>query len=276
MTISLLRPDPLEMGREWARTVEEEYEQVESVREWQEQDYYQPIAHHFASDPHRSDEILDGLRELSSPDSTWLDVGAGGGRYALPLALVNKAVIAIEPSSGMRDVLTEQARTHGITNIELHDYHWPEGSDQVSADISLNSHVGYDIRDINGFIDGLERASQRLCVTLMMDRAPSGGFVRLWEKVHGFKRQQLPAMREFVHLLLARGAAPEIRLFPRDFRQWNDNDLIKSARRRLWLVEGSEKDRRLQQLLKEERAAGVNDYQRATLVAMITWQPSAG
>ena len=77
----------------------------------------------------------------------------------LPLALANKAVIAVEPSGGMRGVLTEQAETHGITNIELHDYRWPEGSDKVSADISLNSHVGYDIRDINGFVDGLE-ASQ--------------------------------------------------------------------------------------------------------------------
>ncbi len=275
MTQSSLRPDPDELGREWERIVIEEYEQVEAVREWQHDDYYKPIARHFADDPNRTDdEILERLKALSSPEATWLDVGAGGGRYALPLALVSKAVIAVEPSGGMREVLSGQAEQHGISNIDLRAYRWPEGSEQVSTDISLNAHVGYDIRPINAFIDGLERASRELCVTLMMDRAPSGGFVRLWEQVHGFKRPQLPAMREFVHLLLARGATPEIALFPRISSRTYDEDTVRTeARRRLWLVEGSEKDRHLQQLVTEELAAGVDDYQQPTVIAMISWQP---
>ena len=276
MSVSLLRPDPAEMGQEWRRIVEEEYEQVESIREWQDEDHYQPIAHHFTADPRRDDdEILNRLKAFSDPETTWLDIGAGGGRNALPLALASKLVIAVDPSGGMRDVLAGQAEQHGIANIDIRDYRWPEGSDDVSADISLNAHVGYDIRDINGFIDGLERATNRLCISLMMDQAPSGGFVRLWEKVHGFKRQQLPAMREFVHLLLARGATPAIELFPRSFRPWQEDDLRESARRRLWLVEGSEKHRRLQQILNEELAAGIDDYQQPTVIALISWEPPA-
>ena len=276
MSVSLLRPDPAEMGREWRRIVEEEYEQVESIREWQDEDHYQPIAHHFTADPRRDDdEILNRLKEFSDPETTWLDIGAGGGRNALPLALASKLVIAVDPSGGMRDVLAGQAKQHGITNIDIRDYRWPEGSDEVSADISLNAHVGYDIRDINGFIDGLERATNRICISLMMDQAPSGGFVRLWEKIHGFKRQQLPAMREFVHLLLARGATPVIELFPRSFRPWQEDDLRESARRRLWLVEGSEKCQKLQQILDEELAAGIDDYQQPTVIALISWEPPA-
>ena len=273
MSISPLRPDPNQLGEDWARIVKEEYEQVESIREWHDDDHYQPIAHHFAADPHRDDPILNRLRDLSSPETTWLDVGAGGGRYALPLALANQAVIAVEPSAGMREVLSGEAERHDIDNLQLLDFRWPDGSDQVSAGISLNSHVGYDVRDINGFVDGLERASRDLCVTLMMDRAPSGGFVRLWEQVHGFKRQQLPAMREFVHLLLARGATPAIDLFPRDVQEWDVEDLQHSARRRLWLTEGSDKDQRLQRILDEERRAGMNDYQLPTSIGMIRWRP---
>lgn len=274
MTSSGLRPDPQELGREWLRIVEEEYEQVESIREWHDEDHYEPVAHHFAADPFRTDdEIVNRLKKFSSPDTTWLDIGAGGGRNALPLALVSKRVIAVDPSAGMRGVLSEEAEKHDITNIEIHDYRWPEGSDRLSADISLNAHVGYDIRDINGFINGLEHASRDLCISMLMDRAPSGGFVRLWEKVHGFKRQQLPAMREFLHLLLARGTSPEIELFPRSFRQWEEGDLLRSARQRLWLVEGSEKDRKLRQVIAEERAAGFDDYQQPTMIAMISWRP---
>ncbi len=275
MTTSSLRPDPIELGHEWRRIVEEEYEQVESIREWRDEDHYEPVAHHFAADPYREDdEIVNRLKSFAGPETTWLDIGAGGGRNAFPLALVSRQVIAVEPSAGMRGVLANQAEEHGITNVAVHDYHWPDGADQLSADISLNAHVGYDIRNINEFIDGLERASRSLCITLLMDRSPSGGFVRLWEQVHGFKRQQLPAMREFLHLLLARGVSPEVELYPRKHREWAEGDLIRSARQRLWLVEGSEKDGKLQQLLAEERAAGVNDYQQPTMIALIRWTPS--
>lgn len=274
METSLLRPDPVALGKEWERIVIEEYEQVEAVREWHNEDYYRPIAHHFADNPYREgDPILDRLRSLSRPDATWLDIGSGGGRFALPLALVSKHVHAVDPSAGMREVLTNSMREYDIENVSLHPYRWPEGSDTVQADFSLTAHVGYDIRPINEFIDGTERASHELCVSLMMDRAPSGGFVRLWEKVHGFKRQQLPAMREYVHLLLARGATPEIELYPRTGREYDEPTIREEARRRLWLVEGSEKDRRLQELITEEIAAGVDDYQQPTTVAMIRWKP---
>lgn len=274
METSLLRPDPVALGEEWEQIVLEEYEQVEAVREWRDEDHYRPIAHHFADDPHRQDDpVLDRLRSISRTDATWLDIGAGGGRYALPLALVSKQVLAVEPSVGMRDVLANSMREYAIENVELHPFRWPEGSDELLADFSLAAHVGYDIRQINAFIDGIERATRELCISLMMDRAPSGGFVRLWEKIHGFRRQQLPAMREFLHLLLARGATPEVTLYPRDGREYDEGILRQEARRRLWLVEGSEKDQRLQDLITRELAAGVSDYQRPTTVAMICWRP---
>lgn len=274
MSAPHLRPDPETLGREWKAIVVEEYEQVESVREWHDEDMYRSIAHHFVDDPHRDEPILNRLRAMSDPGSTWLDVGAGGGRFALPLALVSERVTAVDPSAGMLDTLRTAMGEHGIENIDIHHLRWPEGSDRLQADYSLISHVGYDIREINPFLDGLERATRRQCVALMMDRAPSGGFIRLWEAVHGFKRQQLPAMREFLHLLLARGATPEVEIFPRDVGEWDEEHLREDARRRLWLVEGSDKDRRLQQLLDQEFAAGTaTDYQRPTLVALIRWAP---
>jgi SAM-dependent methyltransferase len=272
VTISHLRPDPRQLGEEWVEIVEAEYEQVERLREWRNTDYYQPIANQFTDDPWRSnDEILDALRSFGRPDSVWLDIGAGGGRYALPLSLTSKRVIAVDPSSGMRDALRGEIERHGFQNIEQLDLRWPEGSDGIEADLSLAAHVGYDIRNINEFIDGMERATRERCIVLMMDRAPSGGFDRLWEQVHGEPRMRLPAMREYVHLLLARGAAPEIRNFPREREEWTPDSLLVSARRRLWLVEGSEKDMQLQELLQQEGDAGVTDYQTPEMISMIVW-----
>jgi hypothetical protein len=122
-------------------------------------------------------------------------------------------------------------------------------------------------------VDGMERATRELCIVLMMDRAPSGGFERLWEQVHGEPRLRLPAMRDFAHLLLARGAAPEIRIYPRDKQERATEELRASARRRLWLIEDSEKDQRLQSLLDDEIRAGAEDFQVPELIAMLSWRP---
>jgi SAM-dependent methyltransferase len=270
---TLLNPDPVELGNAWREQVEAEYEQVERLREWQEADYYAPIAHHFADDPRRTDDpLLTALLAMSNADATWLDIGAGGGRNALPLALNSKQVIAVDPSEGMLGVLRGGMVEHGIENIEVHQLRWPEGSDELRADFSLASHVGYDIRDINGFLDAMERTTRERCCVVLMDRAPSGGFVRLWEQIHGEYRHQLPGAREFLHLLLARGAMPEVRLTWRQFRPMGTDDIMESARRRLWLSEGSEKDQRLQRLLAE-LPDGVDDFQLPSVIALITWEP---
>src|SRR3990170_5776686 len=124
---SPLNPDPNVLAVAWRQQVEAEYEQVERLREWHESDYYAPIAHHFADDPRRTDDdLLNELRAMSNPDATWLDIGAGGGRYALPLARSSKKVIAVDPSEGMLNVLRSGMTEHGINNIEIHHGRWLE------------------------------------------------------------------------------------------------------------------------------------------------------
>lgn len=48
---------------------------------------------------------------------TILDLGAGGGQTALPLARVATQVIAVEPEPAMRDIGERQARDQGIENV---------------------------------------------------------------------------------------------------------------------------------------------------------------
>lgn len=270
---SPLNPDPVELGIAWREQVEAEFEQVERMREWHEADHYAPIAHHFADDPRRTDDdLLNELRTISNPDATWLDIGAGGGRYALPLALSSRKVIAVDPSEGMLGVLRGGMAEHGIENVEIHHGRWLEVAGEVEADFTLMAHVGYDIRDINAFLDGIELATRERCCAMLMDRAPSGGFTRLWQQVHGEHRHQLPGAREFLHLLLARGAMPEVRLSWRRMRPMGDEDIRESARRRLWLTEGSEKDQHLQRLLADI-PDGIDDFQLPRVIALIMWEP---
>ncbi len=276
MKLSLLRPDPEALGAEWREIVESEHAQTERLREWQEPDYYRPMVEQFIADPRRAaDELLNDLLSYCGPDITWVDVGAGGGRNALPLALASKRVIAVEPSAAMREALSESAVRAEINNVEVLSLRWPEGSDRLNVDFSLMAHVGYDITDINAFIDGLERATRVRCFASMMDRAPSSGFERLWQQVHGEERIVLPAMREFIHLLLARGAAPDVRIYRRDVHPHTPAEIRGFARRRLWLAEGSEKDQHLQQLLDAEFEKGTGQFERRSVVSLISWEPAA-
>jgi hypothetical protein len=272
---SLLRPDPLALAAEWRSLVEAEFEQVERLREFHDADHYAPIARQFADDPRRQgDLLLDALRAWSRPDATWADIGAGGGRYALPLALANRRVLAIEPSAGMREVLSDSAAGHGITNVEILPLRWPAGADGLRADFSLVAHVGYDVRDILSFVEAVERITTERCFWVLMDRAPSSGFSRLWEQVHGEPRFRLPGVPEFLHLLLAHGVTPDVQVIARQPWQIDPDELPNAARRRLWLTEGSEKDRRLQELLAREVAAGSTDWELPTIVALMHWSPA--
>src|SRR2546422_5360280 len=53
----------------------------------------------------RADEFLDVVTPYLSPRKTLIDVGAGAGRHALPLADRLEWVTAIEPSEGMRALI---------------------------------------------------------------------------------------------------------------------------------------------------------------------------
>lgn len=279
-TIQLL-PDPVAFGEAWRARVEAEYAQVERVREWRSQDHYAPIAQQFADDPFRTDDdILNYLRSLAGPDDSWLDIGAGGGRFALPLALHSPGgdVIAVEPSGGMRAVMQSGVEQYGVRNLRIVEARFPEDADPatLSADFSLAAHVGYDLRDINGFVDAQERCTRRLCAAVLMDRAPSGGFVSLWGEVHGEARHTLPGMREYLTLLLARGATPEVRIFPRDVKAHDEAHIRADARRRLWLNEGSEKDQHLQRLLDDLLPRGFRRFELPQMLAIISWKPVRG
>ncbi len=86
----------------WAARVRANREQAERVRETQSGDFYAPVSGLFVADPRRTGEpVLEVLQAMARPDSTWLDIGAGAGRYTLPLALRVREVIAVEPSPGM-------------------------------------------------------------------------------------------------------------------------------------------------------------------------------
>ena len=104
-----------ELEAAWAERVRANRDQVERVREVPDRDFYAPVSSLFVADPRRTgEEALDALLALAEPGDRWLDIGAGAGRYALPLALASREVIAVEPSASMRNALRTGKEEHGL------------------------------------------------------------------------------------------------------------------------------------------------------------------
>ena len=277
-------PDALRLSHEdalqaWAARVRANREQVEQFREATPTDFYAPIAGMFRADPRRRDEpTLETLRSLLQPADTVLDIGAGGGRYALPLALVSRSVIAIEPSHGMRRVLSEGMAEHGITNIEAVDGRWPEIAAGVQGDVALMSHIGYDIEQIGPFLDAMESAARRLCIAVLLNQPPPTEADRLWPFVHCVQRSALPALPEFLTLLLARGRLFEVRLVERSAQSYEQPEqALTWLRQQLWTAPDSDKDRRLQSVSRErlhERNGRFALSWEPVYVGVVTWSAS--
>jgi SAM-dependent methyltransferase len=253
-------------------------EQVEYFKEANPSDFYAPIAGMFRADPRRRDEpTLEALRSLVHATDSILDIGAGGGRYTLPLALECREVIAVEPSEGMRQVLADGMAAHGITNIRSVNARWPQEANELHADIALISHLGYDVEDIGPFLDAMEAAAGRLCVAVLLSQPPPTEADRLWPLVHGVERASLPSLPEFLTLLLARGRLFELRLVEREPQSFEQPDqFLTFLRQQLWTAPGSEKDRTLERVYRErlqERDGRFALSWKPVHVGVVTWQP---
>lgn len=262
----------------WRARVAADKAQVDRSREEADPtDFYAPVANRFRVDPHRTDDAtLDALLALARPDDVWLDVGAGGGRYALPLALAVREVIAIDPSPAMLSALGEDAAANGIMNVRVIETRWPM-TDPPAGDVALMAHVGYDIAEIGPFLDALEASARRLCIAVMGESAMATVATLFWKEMHGEPRVRLPALPELLVLLAARGRLPEIRLVDRVPPTFDSLDeALSVARRQLWLRPGSAKDTRLTELAREvltERDGRFAFEWQPTRIGIVSWSP---
>lgn len=262
----------------WGDQVRANRDQANEFREGDEsKDFYGPIASQFAADPNRTGEpTLDILRSLGRPDDVWMDIGAGGGRYALPLASQSKEVIAVEPSDGMLEVLRAGATEHNITNVTTVVSRWPM-EDAPECDVSLISHVGYDIEEIGPFLDAMEASSRRLCIAILLDRAPSSLAAPLWPAVHGVARNLLPGLSEFLSVQMARGRLCEVRLSQRDAPRYKTADApLGFMRQQMFIRPDGEKDARLQKELALRMQPDGDEFVMSSTpmpMGIVSWEP---
>ena len=271
---------------DWADRVRGNREQVERVREMPEEpDHYAPVTGLFRDDPGRRDDaVLDALLALARAGDTWLDVGAGAGRYAFPLARAVREVIAVEPSDAMAGALRDGMHQHGIANVRVVPGRWPEVAASLAplpcADVALIANVGHDTESIGPFLEAFEAAARRACVAVMQEQPPASIAAPFFEAVHDEPRTPLPALPDFLDLLVARGATPTVTMLDRPARAWRSRDeLLGFLRRQTWVRTGSPADRRLEaELARVALPVGAGlalPSEAASRVGIVHWRPHA-
>jgi len=274
----ILRPTATRAAQAWRERVKANREQAERLREGSPpRDFYAAIASDFRADPRRANEpALDVLRSLVEAGETWLDIGAGGGRYALPLALAASRVIAIEPSEGMRSVLQQGMAEHGISNIEIVSERWPMERAPV-ADVSLIAHIGYDIEEIVPFLDAMDASARRLCVAVLVTPSPPHAAEPFWPPIHGEARVPLPSLTEFLVLLLARGRLFDLRLCARDpITHVHQDGPLRWLYQQLFVAPDTAKGQRLAALARDAITSRDGHWALSwaeVAVGIVTWRP---
>jgi len=274
----------------WAHRVRRNREQVDRFREEPDgKDFYASVSSIFRDDPDRQgDPVLDALRAHARPTDTWLDIGAGAGRYALPLARVVREVVALDPSPGMLEALQAAMGDHGIENVRVVPGRWPEAlahdgqlAKVAPVDVALIAHVGYDVEAIGPFLDAMERVASRECLAVLMERSPAMIAEPFWPPLHGEARIALPGLPAFVDLLRARGRDPEVTMLESSRRRWGSRDEVESyVRRQTWVAPGTAKDKRMQALLDEWLVRGEDGLVELSVaeplrVGLVAWRPTS-
>lgn len=265
----------------WTEMVQAEHAQSDSMRrEEPPADSWRNLAQNFKADPRRTGDVLvDHLRRVIAPGQTVLDVGAGGGRLALPLALDAQRVIAVEPSPAMCRVLREAAAEYNVPNVDVVEAGWLDA--QVDrADVAVCAHVLYVIQDIEAFVRKLEEHAGQALV-IMFQAPPQSQFYPLWERVHGVPRLPLPSLPEFLEVLEQLGAEPCVDVVHTERNRGFESleEASEQIARRLYVMPDSPEMERLEALLPEVLDEKDGNFTIKNAVPLeprvVSWRPGA-
>jgi len=151
----------------------------------------------------RSDEFLRILEPYLGPRKTLIDVGAGAGRHAAPLAARLEWVTAVEPSEGMRSHIPSGENMTVIAST------WEE-AEVAQADLVICSHVMYGVADPVPFLEKLQRAARERVFVMMRETDLPHPAAELRRRLIGDPGPRLPRFSELFMLLLQLGVAADV------------------------------------------------------------------
>ena len=132
------------------------------------------------TDP-KTTSIYNAVISNVGADGTVIDIGAGVGRFAIPLAQAGMKVTAVEPSEEMQKKLLIAIDKEGLeSRISVIPKIWPVDED-LHADVTFASFVIQFSHNPLQFIRAMENTSNKRCILSVHVDQPLGFLKDLWQ-----------------------------------------------------------------------------------------------
>lgn len=224
----------------------------------------------------QADQLMEFVMNSLGPMSTFLDIGAGTGRWSLPAARIAKRVTAVEPSQAMLTHLRQNVFQSGLGNVDLIEARW-EDAQVHPHDVVLCSHAMYASPDFLGFVYKMERNALSNCFLVMRVPSSDGIIGQLSRRFYGHMHDS-PNFVIGYNILCEAGIVANVLLEPaiRPWKSQNMDEALQRAKRHLWLGGTSRYDSDIREVLSKslEFKDGVYWWPDGMRSALVWWNVS--
>lgn len=197
------------------------------------------MADRLTVNPERVAPPLDLVLEAVDSRTTVLDVGAGWGRFAIPLARAARSLVAVEPAEALLPILRANMAAAGVSGDRLRIVNAPwEEAKVPPADVVLCANVLSPIAEAGEFVRKLDAHARRRCYVVLRATPLDAPLVELWRAIHGVPYPREPTHADAYAVLDALGIAAEVTICPSPFLPWRfdtPEDARRFVRERIWL-----------------------------------------
>ncbi len=203
---------------------------------------------------HRPDPLLDFVLESVDQTTSVLDIGAGDGRWSIPLARKARSVTAVEPDGDMRELLQDNLKRGG-ENVRIITGAWEEAETNVH-DIAVCAHAIYSSPDFSLFIRKMEQHARKACYLAMRLPPVDGVISELTRSVYGRAHDSVNAVVAY-NALYALGIYANV-VVEDEILRWTNTtqeEALKRAKRHLRLESSDQYDVLIRETLKRRLTA---------------------